>query len=159
MKDLNYAVKTCFLFSLFLFQKAHSQTIGTFNSVTPGTQTQSLVIPATHTFQRIIKSGDALSAGGTLAANTDFTGYVPIAGSSRNGYLSISGENTVASVATMTVTYDVSTHTWIKSNSGNVTFPAAAFGSPTPVSRFCSGTVTPNGTVMVSEEVTYWRRY
>jgi Bacterial protein of unknown function (DUF839)/Secretion system C-terminal sorting domain len=152
MKDLNYAVKTCFFVSLFLFQKAQSQTIGTFNSVTPGTQTQSLVIPATHTFQRIIKSGDALTAGGTLAANTDFTGYVPIAGSSRNGYLSISGENTVASVATMTVSYDGSTHTWLKSNSGNVTFPGAAFGSPTPVSRFCSGTVTPNGTIMVSEE-------
>ena len=136
---------------LFFYQGVQSQTIATFNSVPTGAQSQNLVIPSTHTFQRIIKSGDALTAGGTLGANLDFTGYVPISGSSRNGYLSISSESTPAAVAIMTVAYDYPTHTWLKSNSGNVPFPTAAFGT-TPVIRFCSGTVTPNGTIMVSEE-------
>lgn len=147
MKNLYKAVQV-----LFFFLVTHSlcaQTIGTFNSVAPGAQSQLLVIPPTHTFQRLIKTGDALTAGGTLAGFVDFTGYVPIGGSSRNGYLSISGENTPASVAIMTLNYNYTNHTWIKSNSGNVTFPVAALQT---TSRFCSGTVTPNGTIMVSEE-------
>ena len=151
MKPFYSAAKLCLLVSLFSYQELQSQSIGTFNSVTPGDQTPSLVIPPTHTFQRIIKTGDALTAGGTLGSNLDFTGYVPISGSSRNGYLSISSESTPAAVAIMSVTYNYATHTWNKSNSGNVLFPTAAFGT-TPVSRFCSGTVTPNGTIMVSEE-------
>jgi uncharacterized protein len=151
MKKNYYMAKFFLLVSLFLYQEIQSQTIGTFSSVTPGTQTSSLVIPSTHTFQRIIKSGDALNAGGTLGGNLDFTGYVPISGSSRNGYLSISSESTPAAVAVMNVTYNYPTHTWLKSNSGNVPFPVAAFGT-VPVSRFCSGTITPNGTIMVSEE-------
>ena len=61
----------------------YSQTIGTFTSVTPGAQSQSLVLPSTHTFQRLFRTGNALTAGGTLGADLDFTGYVPIAGSSR----------------------------------------------------------------------------
>ncbi len=151
MKKIFTTFKICFLISLFFCQEIKSQTIGTFNSVTPGVQTASLVIPATHTFQRIIKSGDALTAGGSLGNDLDFTGYVPIGGSSLNGYLSISSESTPAAVGIMTVTYNIPTHTWLKSNSGNVSFPVAAFGT-TPVTRFCSGTVTPNGTIMVSEE-------
>ena len=151
MKKIFTTFKNCFLISLLLCQEVQSQTIGTFNSVTPGVQTASLVIPSTHTFQRIIKSGDALTAGGTMTGSCDFTGYVPISGSSRNGYLSISSESTPAAVAIMTVTYSNASHTWIKSNSGNVPFPVAAFGT-IPVTRFCSGTVTPNGTIMVSEE-------
>jgi uncharacterized protein len=134
-----------------VFPAVHAQTIGTFTSVAGGGQTQSLVLPPTHTFQRIIKSGDALTAGGTLGSSLDFTGYVPKAGSSRSGYLSISSESTPAAVAIMDVTFNVSTSTWSRSNSGNVPFPTAAFGT-VPVTRFCSGTVTPNGTIMVSEE-------
>lgn len=143
--------KVCLLVSLFFCQKLQSQTIATFNSVTPGVQSPSLVLPSTHTFQRIIKSGDALNDATSLGNDLDFTGYVPIAGSSRNGYLSISSESTPAKVAIMSVAYNYTTHTWNKSNSGNVVFPIAAFGT-VPVTRFCSGTVTPNGTIMVSEE-------
>ena len=150
MNPISTATKICLVALLFFKQQVLAQTIGTFNSVTPGAQTSSLIIPATHTFQRIIKSGDALTSG-TLGANLDFTGYVPISNSSRNGYLSISSESTPAALAIMTVAYNYTNHTWTKSNSGNVPFPTAAFGT-TPVTRFCSGTVTPNGTIMVSEE-------
>jgi secreted PhoX family phosphatase len=153
MKKFYSVTRPCLFVLLFLFQEARSQTIGTFSSVAPGAQSQSLVIPATHTFQRIIRSGDALTAGGTLGTTLDFTGYVPISGSSLNGYLSISSENSPAAVAIMTVTYNMPTHTWTKSNSGNVNFPVAAFGT-VPVARFCSGTVTPNNTIIVSEEST-----
>ena len=147
-------MKNFYLAAIIYFlipNQIQSQTIGTFTSVAGGAQTQSLEIPSTHTFQRIIKSGDALTAGGTLGANLDFTGYIPIGGSSRNGYLSVSSESTPAAVATMNIAFNISTSTWAKSNSGNVNFPVADLGT-IPVTRFCSGTVTPNGTVMVVEE-------
>ncbi len=74
-----------FFIGVFLLAgRASTQTIGTFSSVTPTVQTQSLVLPATHRFQRIIKSGDLLSLGGAFGSNTDFTWYVPISGSSTN---------------------------------------------------------------------------
>lgn len=126
-----------------------AQSIGTFASVTPTTQTQNLVLPVTHRFQRIIKSGDPLSLGGTLGNNTDFTGYVPISGSSINGYLSISNETTPAGCAILGISYNNTDHTWIVNSGGNVSFP---FGDIGETSRFCSGTVTPNNTIMVSEE-------
>jgi len=128
---------------------AVSQTIGTFNSVSPGTQSQTLVLPATHTFQRLIKSGDALSLGGTLGDNLDFTGYVPISGSSTNGRLSISTESTPAQVAILDISFNTSTKVWNVGTSGKVLFDPNVIGT---VARFCSGTVTPNGTIMVSEE-------
>lgn len=127
-----------------------SQSIGTFSSVTPTTQVQTLVLPSTHTFQRIIRTGDALSLGGTLGSNTDFTGYVPIGGSSKNGYLSISSETTPAAVGILNISYTAATHRWNVNSGGNVNFLTnATFGA---TSRFCSGTVTPNNTVIVCEE-------
>ena len=60
----------------FDFYTCCAQTIATFNSVQPTAQTQNLVLPATHTFQRIIKTGDPLSLGGNLGTHLDFTGYV-----------------------------------------------------------------------------------
>jgi secreted PhoX family phosphatase len=77
---------------LFLSHIGNAQTIGTFNSVQPSAQTQNLRLPSSHTFQRIIGSGDALSSGGTLGNQLDFTGYVPIASSSADGFLSINSE-------------------------------------------------------------------
>jgi len=140
-----------FLFTI-AFTTSRSQTIGTFSSVTPGAQTQSLVLPSTHTFQRIIKSGDALNDLTTLGSSLDFTGYVPISGSSRNGYLSISSETAPAKVAIMSVAYNFSTSIWGKSNSGNVPFSTGAGSDLGNVIAFCSGTVTPDNTIMVCEE-------
>jgi secreted PhoX family phosphatase len=145
-------VRIAILYSLFTGSYSltiSAQSIGTFVSVTPTTQTQNLVIPSTHRFQRIIKSGDPLSLGGTLGSNTDFTGYVPVSGSSTNGYLSISNETTPAGVAILGISYNNSNHTWAVNNSGNVAFPFADIGE---TSRFCSGTVTPNNTIIVCEE-------
>ena len=128
---------------------ATAQSIGSFNSVQPSAQTQSLVIPSTHTFQRIIQSGNALTAGGTLGANLDFTGYVPIGGSSTNGYLSISSESTPAECAVLSINYNAVSQLWNTTSSGKVNFPVSEIGN---VARFCSGTVTPDNTIMVCEE-------
>lgn len=137
---------------IFFHSISYTQTIGTFSYVAPTTQTQNLVLPSTHTFQRIIKTGDALSLGGTVGQNLDFTGYVPISGSSRNGYLSISNETSgAANIAMLGINYNTSTHTWVVNSGGNV-FNAAVITQIGTVSRFCSGTVTPNNTIMVSEE-------
>ena len=125
------------------------QTIGNFSSVTPGTQQQTLILPSTHTFQRLIKSGDALSFGGTLGTNLDFTGYVPIGGSSTNGYLSISSESTPAEVAVLQISFNSGTELWTVNSGGKVNFNSTDIGN---VSRFCSGTVTPDNTIIVSEE-------
>ena len=129
--------------------KIYGQTIGNFSSVTPGTQQQTLILPSTHTFQRLIKSGDALSLGGTLGTNLDFTGYVPIGGSSINGYLSISSESTPAEVAVLQISFNSGTELWTVNSGGKVNFNSTDIGN---VSRFCSGTVTPNNTIIVSEE-------
>jgi uncharacterized protein len=151
MKQLGMVKTIALLFSVIFFAKrSTAQTIGTFTTVTPTTQTQNLVLPGTHTFQRIIKSGDALSLGGALGNNTDFTGYVPVSGSSTNGYLSISNETTPAGCAILGISYNYSNHTWTVNNSGNVNFlTPLTFGN---TSRFCSGTVTPNNTIIVCEE-------
>ena len=127
----------------------YGQTIGNFSSVTPGTQQQTLILPSTHTFQRLIKSGDALSFGGTLGTNLDFTGYVPIGGSSTNGYLSISSESTPAEVAVLQISFNSGTELWTVNSGGKVNFNSTDIGN---VSRFCSGTVTPDNTIIVSEE-------
>lgn len=137
------------LAALIQSHTATAQNIGDFGTLAPAAQSQSLVLPATHTFQRLIRSGDALISGGTLGSNLDFSGFVPNAGSSRNGYLSISSETTPAGVAILGVAYNYGNHRWNVTSSGNVNFPSADIGL---TARFCSGTVTPNGTIMVSEE-------
>lgn len=127
-----------------------AQTIGTFNSVAPAAQNQYFVFPtSTHRFQRIIKTGDALSAGGTVGADIDFTGYVPISGSSQNGYLSLSNESLSAALAMLNISFNTGSRNWMVNSGGNVPFPASDIGS---VQSFCSGTVTPNNTIIVSEE-------
>jgi hypothetical protein len=143
---------TAFVLGSLLFGcPVSAQTIANFTTLAPAAQNQSLVIPSTHTFQRIIKTGDALSLGGTIGDVLDFTGYVPISGSSTNGYLSISSESASASCAILNISYNATTRLWQVSSSGNVSFPAADIGT---VQYFCSGTVTPNNTIIVSEEST-----
>jgi uncharacterized protein len=139
------------LLFIFLVQPDFfAQTIGTFNSIQPTAQTQNLVLPSTHTFQRIIKTGDALSLGGNLGANLDFTGYVPISGSSTNGYLSISSEVAdAAECSILTISFNSIPKLWNINSGGKVSFPFADLGT---VTRFCSGTITPDNTVMICEE-------
>jgi hypothetical protein len=127
-----------------------AQSIGDFHPVEPTPQTQNLVIPGTHTFQRIIRSGTALGSGGTLGNNPDFTGYVPIAGSSTNGYLSISNESLPAECAILTMSFNAANRLWNINSSDKVNLAPAEIGTS---GAFCSGTVTARNTIMVCEEV------
>lgn len=136
-------------FSCYL-PKVTSQSIGNFVSVTPNVQTQDFIFPSsTHAFQKIIEHGDVITVGGTIMDNFDFTGYVPISGSSTNGYLSINHELTPGGVTVMDLSFNSSNKIWEKSNSN-----AINFSSVVSTAKNCSGTVTPWGTIVSSEETT-----
>jgi len=99
------------LFSLSLFT-SNAQNIGGFISIEPQSQSHNFIIPSTHTFQKIIEEGDALTQGGVLAGNTDFTGYVPINGSSENGYLSINSELEPGGLSVLDINFNQTTKIW-----------------------------------------------
>ena len=126
--------------------------ISNFISVLPSSQPDSLRIPSTHTFQMIVQSGDPYTdpANGNTKGLFDFTGYVPINGSSHNGYLSINhelGSFPSAGVSMLTMDFDSTAHTWNVSNNVPVDFNPV-FGT----GRNCSGAVTPWNTIITAEE-------
>lgn len=126
--------------------------ISNFTSVMPSAQPDSLRIPATHTFQMLLQSGDPYTQAshGMTKSTFDFTGYVPIAGSSTNGYLSINHEEgswPSAGVSMLTLHYDAVTQLWNITNNAPVDF-SVVFGT----GRNCSGTVTPWNTIITCEE-------
>ena len=125
-----------------------AQTISDFTSVEPTAQSTDFVIPSSHAFQYIIQHADPLTAGGNMPDYTDFTGYVPIAGSSTNGYLSINSETFPGGVTILDVNLEPVNRKWLVTASEKVNL--------TPVVRTaynCSGTVTEWGTVISCEEV------
>jgi len=122
-------------------------TIGDFTSVNPNTRGETLQIPTSHTFQKIIQNFDSFP-GGTFAINVDFTGYVPINGSNTNGYLSINNEKQPGGVTVLDINYNDNTKLWSVIGGENLDFTAVG-----GTSRNCSGAVTPWGTVISSEEI------
>ncbi len=130
---------------------AHAQQVGDFISIEPAGQTSEFIIPSTHRFQKIIETGDPLTQGGTLPTNNDFTGYVPIGGSSTNGYLSINAETAPGGVSILDINYDNTTKLWQTTFSQAVSF--SGFG-PFGTIANCSGTVTPWNTIISCEEIT-----
>ncbi len=82
-----------------------------------------------------------------MPPNFDFTGYVPIDGSSENGYLSINSETVFGGVSIMDISFDPLQQLWSVSNGQAVDFsPVSA------TSRNCSGTITSWGSVISCEE-------
>ena len=121
--------------------------IGTFESVVPGPQTTEFILPETHLFQKIIETGDPLTDGGDFPVNPDFSGYVPIGGSSEEGYLSINSEWDPGGVTVLTLSLNQAVQLWEVSQSRAVDFAAVA-----GTARNCSGTVTPWNTIISCEE-------
>lgn len=125
-----------------------SQKFSDFDGVSPMNQqlSQSLSIPNTHIVQQLFQRGDD-SAQGNEGDNYDFTGYVPINGSSEHGYLSINHETTPGGVTILEIKFNRETNTWEVLNQ-----KVTDFSSVVTTQRNCSGGVTSWGTVVTSEE-------
>lgn len=132
-----------------------SQNIGDFTSVTPAAQTDQFVLPSSHAFQVLIEEGDALSAGGTMKPKPDYTGFVPIGGSSTNGYLSINSEDGPAiyggggggGVIVLDINFNATTKLWETTASEDLNFTGVG-----GTAANCSGTVTSWGNIITCEE-------
>ncbi len=129
---------------------ANDKHIGCFTSVTPTPQLDTIAIPQTHGFQFVVSNGDAYTGvAGTVSTNFDFTGYVPLSNSSRQGYLSINYETNPGGVAISNIRFNNDDGLWKVDSIKPVNFTSVV-----GTAANCSGTVTPWGTVITSEEST-----
>ncbi len=155
MKNKLYYPCYClfFLYNLSIFAQETTPHIADFISVAPTEQQPYFVIPESHRFQVIIQSGtDYMTGGGQMDIKNDFTGYVPIDGSSEKGYLSINHERSpLGSISILDIHYDTSSLLWVVDDSQAVPIDSAHLVR-TAVN--CSGTVTSWNTVISCEENT-----
>ena len=129
-----------------------AQHISEFSSLGQGVPTTDFKLTATHTFQYLIESGDALTEGDTLPDKCDFTGYVPLNNSSKMGYLSVNSESAPGAVSILDIELDDTLGKWVVQSSEAVAFD---FGLPFGgTAANCSGTVTPWHTIISCEEYT-----
>ncbi|NUY81805.1 DUF839 domain-containing protein [Flavobacterium sp. MAH-1] len=126
--------------------------ISCFTSIQPTGQTPQMIIAPEHRFQLLFKQGDAYMTGtGTVAGNHDFTGYIPISGSSTNGYLSVNHENGPGGVSIVDMHFDETSKLWDVDNTRLVDMYNT---DVVTTNRNCSGGVMPWGTVVTAEENT-----
>ncbi len=127
---------------------ANDLHIGCFTSLAGLPQRDTMTLPKQHGFQYLIATNDNYtSGGGKVSTNFDFTGYVPINGSSRLGYLGLNYETTPGGFSVSNLRFDNQVGLW-KVDS----IKAIDFSPVVSTIRNCSGTVTPWGTLITSEE-------
>jgi uncharacterized protein len=118
-----------------------------FTSLVPSSQDASIHIPFGFSFQTIAQRNDVMADGNSFPGNFDFTGYVPINGSSVNGYLSINSESFPGGVSIMDMAFNSVSKRWSRSNEKMVDFSGVV-----GTIANCSGTVTPWKTIITCEE-------
>ena len=151
MKLLKITILPCIL---TIFISVQSQNIADFTSVTPGAQSDQFIMASSHAFQKIAEVGDPLTQGGTFKPKPDFTAYVPDAGSSTLGYLSVNSEGSQftgggGGVMVLDINYNGTTGLWETTSSEDLDFTDVG-----GTAANCSGTVTSWGTVITCEEGT-----
>ncbi|MBK8956733.1 MAG: DUF839 domain-containing protein [Saprospiraceae bacterium] len=123
--------------------------IGCFPSLLARPQDEVVEIPGTHAFQVVAAAFQSYKgSNGFVSTNFDFTGYVPINGSSEVGYLSINHETAPGGVSIFDLHLDKTSQTWQVDASGPVDFSPVV-----STAANCSGTVTPWNTIITCEEV------
>ena len=143
-KTLNSVV--LFVCSFLVYSISFSQHISQLTSLSASPQDNYIHLSEELWFHELLKVGD-LTATSSYQPNFDFTGYVPINGSSTHGYLSISFENTPGGMAIAEIQLDTSVNRWEILSSRTVDFSVVG-----GTARNCSGTVTPWGTIITCEE-------
>ncbi|MEJ2594961.1 MAG: DUF839 domain-containing protein, partial [bacterium] len=145
---MKHLYKLLFFGAIMFSTLLSGQSVADFTSVEPLPQSTDFVIPSTHEFQYIIQHADPLTAGGNMPDYTDFTAYVPISGSSTNGYLSINSEMFPGGVTVLDINLDGVNRQWNVTASEKVDLTAVV-----RTAYNCSGAVTSWGTVISCEEV------
>jgi secreted PhoX family phosphatase len=153
-KYYNFFILVAFMLPFGLFAKSVSLDtliipISNFTSLKPSAQNDSIHLPEGFNFQTIAQRGEAMNDGNSFPFNFDFTGYVPINGSSENGYLSINAETVPGGVSIMDVKFNANTKRWSRSLEKQVDFSNNAILGTI---ANCSGTITPWNTIITCEE-------
>lgn len=160
MKRHLHLIRTLIVCSLFVsYNQSKAQDanncISCFTSLAPTGQAETLDIPSTHRFQLIFKQGESYTvqndviANNTVPGNHDFTGYVPISGSSTLGYVAVNHETNPGGVSVLDVSFDTEENLWSVDATEAVDFYDENLVTTI---RNCSGGVTPMGTIITAEE-------
>lgn len=126
-------------------------SIGCFESVIPQAQAPYLIIPASHRFQVLRQSGDALNSSKQYPENPDFTGYFEAQEQAMPSLLCVNHEGYPSGNISISALQLNDSLLWEVLPGSLVDFTALG-----GTMRNCSGAITPWGTMLSGEEVRHF---